>query len=228
MKKLLVLLLTLVLGVSAFASVGILDLDALLVNYQGYTDARALAAEKEKEVLGFYPELYKGVGLNSEDLLEFRMLKVKLAPSQLQQSRAAELEAKSNGVISKLNEISAASSRRDLTAEETAYLKENTDLYNKNRDTLNKEVQARQAALVTYTRALESAIQTELDAALKKVATDKKLTMIVKKSISGGEQLVLWSDPAGDVTTDVKNIMVNSYKKTMFDSIKFELPAATE
>ena len=229
MKKLFVLLLTLVLGVTAFgmdAKLGIVDLDALLQNYNGFKDAGTLVTNKTNELLAPYNGIGNLFGLSPSDLKLYRSLKEKKAPSTAQSNQIAALETASAANIAKLNQCFVTLRTRELNEEEDAFYITYSDYYKANQEALEKEITDAQNKVTYYTRNLENIIQVELDKAIEQVAKEQKLNMVIKNSVTSGEKLILWSDKSGDITVAVQNLMNKNYDKAIFDKATTDAPVA--
>ena len=227
MKKLCVLLLTLLaLGISAFAidaNIGVIDMRALVSQYKGMTQAQDLFNAKRTE-LSAITIAANGIALPADDFRNYRLLVIKTVPSQTQKDEIAAYEAKAKVIVNELNamQVRINEDPDNVSEQEKIDFEAKVQNYIANEKYVRDQIDINSGRLQKYSQDLDAVIQTQFSDAVKKVAGDKKLNMVLTKSANLTERyedVVLWSAPEADITVDVVNYLNSIYTDAMFSKI---------
>ncbi len=168
------------------------DMDKLSAGYKGMQDLnqqfQQFRAQKDAEL----ERQHKARLLNDEERQEYLDLATVAAPTEQRDKRMKELEELSN---QRERRLFTLREKKDRTPDEETEFQQLNAIYEKRMSELAKLQHERDQAVTAKYQELSKIITDSVDAAVKVVAEEKKLTIVLRKEV------VLWGGV--DITDDV-------------------------
>lgn len=202
---------------AAAPTIGVLDLDVLSREYDGYKaamDRMNTFVEAKNEI---YKDLVKGLGLSEAEFETYK--KLVGSTTKIDPVKIDELQTKAAAAGAELQTLNEKD-EKDLTPDDKT-----------RKEALDADMKAVSELLKSEGNKLGAQIQTEhsrytailmkqVDAAIAAIAKKKNCTMVVSKNVQtqegGSERFVLYGGV--DITDDVKKQLNDNFKPSMLDA----------